>query len=254
MKKVSGLWLAASYGLPPCRLGYCGRGKRKAGETLRRFLLGKEKNLKRVRRALEGFEALYPYLQLIAQANRRADPLEKEVVEAYWLGNRLLERVKPAALKKLITTVFCRPGLLTFKQAKQKAAMIRKGALPHHSFHVLVMGSITGRVSLTGRLVDVCRIGWGKVEKLSVGSPTSPVWVSYQPLLTGKEGFYWGKEKRIKLEREPWIGKLRKGDWVSFHWGRVCQRLTKLQVRNLERYTQRIVNYRNALLKEENMC
>ena len=44
-----------------------------------------------------GFEGAYPYLELIASENGIADPLDARVVEAYWLGNDLLEHVGPRA-------------------------------------------------------------------------------------------------------------------------------------------------------------
>src|SRR4029079_7379242 len=50
-------------------------------------------DLRRVRDLATGFEGAYPYLQLIAQANGIADPLDERVVEAYWLGSELLDRV-----------------------------------------------------------------------------------------------------------------------------------------------------------------
>ncbi len=40
------------------------------------------------------FEGAWPYLSLIAAANRIDDPLDPRVVEAYWVGNALLDRVR----------------------------------------------------------------------------------------------------------------------------------------------------------------
>ena len=42
---------------------------------------------------LTNFEVMYPYLKAIAQANGVTDPLDMRVVEAYWVGNDLLEKV-----------------------------------------------------------------------------------------------------------------------------------------------------------------
>lgn len=50
------------------------------------------------RRLARGFDGAWPYLELIAGANRRSDPLDAQVVEAYRSGNRLLEQVEMASL------------------------------------------------------------------------------------------------------------------------------------------------------------
>jgi hypothetical protein len=43
---------------------------------------------------LRRFTGALPYLQLISRANAIADPFDARVVEAYWLGNELLDRVE----------------------------------------------------------------------------------------------------------------------------------------------------------------
>src|ERR1700720_3436122 len=43
---------------------------------------------------LKRFTGALPYLQLIARANAIPDPFDVRVVEAYWLGNELLEHVE----------------------------------------------------------------------------------------------------------------------------------------------------------------
>src|SRR5215210_5348134 len=43
---------------------------------------------------LRRFTGALPYLQLIARVNHIADPFDSRVVEAYWIGNALLEQVE----------------------------------------------------------------------------------------------------------------------------------------------------------------
>src|SRR3954449_12379548 len=47
---------------------------------------------------LRRFTGAVPYLQLIARANGITDPFDSRVVEAYWIGNGLLEQVEARQL------------------------------------------------------------------------------------------------------------------------------------------------------------
>src|SRR5579859_1535736 len=49
-------------------------------------------------RLLRKFTGALPYLALIARRNGIADPFDERVVEAYWVGNELLERVEAVEL------------------------------------------------------------------------------------------------------------------------------------------------------------
>ena len=40
--------------------------------------------------------------------------------------------------------------------------------------------------------------------------------------------------------------KIKKGDWVSFHWGYLCDVLTNKQVANLEYYTKGAIKLFNT--------
>lgn len=239
-----GIRLASIYGLPPCALGFCGQGVKGAPSILGDYLLGKKISLVLVRKALECFEALYPYCQLIAQANEVRDPLDYRVVEAYFLGNQLLEKVSYQDLKKLVLKDFCQPNLLSRQKAQKIADLIPKEAKPHHSFHTLIIGSVTGRVKFDNRVRDICRIGWGEVVVVKKGK----LKVRYKPLKVRKGEFYLARpvEKEIRWY-ESYLPRVEKGQVVSFHWGRACQILGKRQEKNLEEYTllnMRAVNER----------
>ena len=90
---TAGPVLFARYAYPPNALGYCGPGQPaelRAQMALVDATGGDDRGL---RRLAAGFEGAWPYLQLIASANGRSDPLADDVVAAYWVGNRLLEAV-----------------------------------------------------------------------------------------------------------------------------------------------------------------
>ena len=46
------------------------------------------------------FTGAYPYLRLIADANHIEDAFDDRVVEAYWVGNALLNHVVPAPFRE----------------------------------------------------------------------------------------------------------------------------------------------------------
>ena len=233
-----GLKLAVQYSLPPCQLGFCGPREEKNRKLLVEFAKGRKIPPSEVRRVLERFEAMYPYLRLIARGNGITDPLDERVVRAFWVGNEMLEKVAVDDLRRLITTDFVGPGRLSKEEAERRAMAVPDGAVPHHSFHVLILGSVTGRVKFTNALRDLCRIGWGKV--LEVGDRRSEVRVRYKPLVSGEDGrMKLGEEveKGIAWDKEITPG-VEVGDWVSFHWGRVCDVLCKEDVSNLMHYTQ----------------
>ena len=88
----AGRELFGRYAYPPNELGYCGPTDGAAGSGL-------------ASHARE-FDGAWPYLQLIAAANPREDPLAADVVTAYWVGNGLLEpgmemMTKPFAMDQL---------------------------------------------------------------------------------------------------------------------------------------------------------
>lgn len=233
-----GLKLAVRYSLPSCQLGFCGPRDQASQKTLYDFASGKKVSEEKVRKILEKFEAMCPYLRLIASSNGLEDPFDEQVVKALWIGNKLLDKVKVEDLHQLIITDFTQPGLLSKEETEKCAAQIPEGVVPHHSFHVLFLGSITGRVNLTGVLKDLCRIGWGKVTEVKSGK----LKVKSKPLVLG-EKMWLGKEIEKEVEwDERIVPEIKESDWVSFHWGQVCERLSKEDVVNLERYTKKTIS------------
>jgi len=236
---MSGPKIAALYGLIPNELGFC--GPKEDQEKLRQFIRG-ELNILSILVVLKKFQAAYQYYELIAGVNKiSAGPLNKRVVEAYWIGNELLEKVSASDMRKLIINKFSGPGLLKKEEAEKKAARIPENSKPHHSFHVLVLGAITGSIDFTGntKLKDVCRVGWGRViKKLKIKNEKLKILVEYNPLV-GKEKIKFGKlvKKEIFWDREM-LPDAEIGNWVSFHWNHAIQILNEDNVVNLYKYTK----------------
>lgn len=161
------------------------------------------------------------------------------MVEAYWIGNPLLDRVGPALVGNLLDDRFRRR---VGRAWPHLVAAVPHGARPHHSFHVLgvypFVGLLRGgEVDEPLRVLDSCRIRWGRVvaagdreavvrsrrleydgRRLALGPPHEEI------ATTGEGGLH--------LTRP-----LRSGDWCALHWDWVCDRLTDLQVRALRHYT-----------------
>ena len=79
----------ATYAYPPNELGYCGPPDPSV------LLDGRGTD---VAEHAQGFDGAWPYLEEIAAAAGIADPLDADVVRAYWVGGPLLDRVDAAAL------------------------------------------------------------------------------------------------------------------------------------------------------------
>jgi len=237
---MSGLKLAALYGLIPNTLGFCGPQKLKQQKILKNFLLNKASS-NQARNILKQFEAASAYYRLIAKSNQIKNIFDARVVEAYWIGNNLLDKVKIKDLRQLIAKQFSRPGLLSKDEAARKAQKIPVNSKPHHSFHVMVLGSITGRVDFNKKteLKDTCRVGWGRVEKkLKAKNKKLKIVVNFQPL-TGINKIKIGAPKeKILIWDKKLLPELKEGNWISFHWDHALQILTPENIANLKKYTQ----------------
>ncbi|MBI2624349.1 hypothetical protein HYW67_02540 [Candidatus Parcubacteria bacterium] len=231
----TGLLRSARYAFGPNRLHYCGPDAN--AEILAHLQHGAaDPNLESL---LKGFRTMYPYLRLIADSNRIRDAFDERVVEAYWLGNELLENVEKQQLwRHLIEKqeVKKRIGPKEFATVEDK---IRQAAVPHHSFHVLDIWKRTGHLEREHALesLDSCRISWGTVR----ASDGPKIIVETAPLrhLEGKLQLGEPIQKAFTrpLEAETDIEQLKVDDIVSMHWGVLCEVITPRQAATLKRYT-----------------
>ncbi len=241
---MEGLLRAARYCYKPNILGYCGSQEKRGQLLLQRFLRKEKVDENAVRDFLATFEAAYPYLQLIASENNIADPFEEKVVEAYWIGNDLLEKVRHTAFQAMIAEKFGRPHLLGEKRAREIAQNLPPSLSPHHSVHLSVIGSLTKKLEITVRNMDFCRIGWGKVEKKEEEILVLTSQRLVQNKTTGKLALE--EEKGKVTLYSPHITAARIGDIVSFHWKCACEVLTNTQVENLQSYTLKTLRAINS--------
>ena len=235
----SGVELFARYAYPPNALGYC--GPEDASVLLRRGAGAAIDIAAHARR----FEGAWVYLELIAAAAGIADPLDPAVVEAYWLGNELLERLDRDSV----------PELLRERLAGQPVTTWLPGNA-HHGYHVFV---VYPWVRLLGReqgsrqalhVLEQCRIRWGEVlsvtgavaqvcgehlryveGRLSLGPPTAEVvsHVRTVPIDTAVDPASGGAADPERA--------IRPGDRVAMHWNWICDVLDEHQTAALQSYT-----------------
>ena len=117
--------------------------------------------------------------------------------------------------------------------------------------------------------MDECRIGWGKIVKFPISnfsfdklripsrvegqfpikSKPPKINVKAKQLTINNQQLSISKptvrELKIDYKGKQFIQSLNVGDWVSFHWGFVCDVLTEQQVKNLEFYTGKAIEFYN---------
>jgi hypothetical protein len=214
----------ARYAFGPNRLGYCGPDE--AGELFAQATLGQD--LRKLRDLAGQFEGAYPYLCLIARSCGIRDPLDADVVEAYWLGNGLLDSVRPRAFGESLEVRF-KPRLRDdgwrWLGSKPDA-----GAVPNHAFHVLDVfprvGMLrTGEIERVLEVMDSCRIRWGRVLERDGDALV----VSAVPLVMIEGRLRLGPPRVEKIrgwvDGRGFVDDVAAGDVVSIHWDWACERL-----------------------------
>lgn len=199
---------------------------------------------------LTGFETLYPYLQSIAHANNIKDPFDPSVVEAYWVGNNLLNLVTPQQTYEAFTSGQHLDKRLDNKSIRWLYPKIDMQAKLHHSFHVFNIFTRTGHrtVAHTVETMDQCRIGWGQIIDSKLKTENSNV----VQLNSQRLEYYEGNLRFLESTRQvinPIEGLvLEVGDWVSYHWGYVCEKISSNQVRWLTQLTAHHLQLANRTL------
>jgi hypothetical protein len=233
---ASGAELFARYAYPPNELGYCGPGEPAA--LLEAAVEGGQESL--LAHLAHQFEGAWPYLELIAGCNAVADPLDRRVVEAYWIGNDLTRRVPPSILAASLDERFSHRAGTRFPPLIEAAW---NGGVAQHNFHVFAVypwiGLLrAGRSSVPLHILDQCRVRWGRVESLSGDFVTV---ASRELELVGSQLLLG--EQRVEVVRRGvqglgFLEELAVGDTVALHWDWVCERLSAPALRRLQAATR----------------
>ncbi len=235
---VPGPVLFARYAFPPNHHGYCGPADNTA--FFEQGVAGADDG--GLRAMAREFAGAWPYLELIAGATGLADPLDRRVVEAYWVGSPRLDLVGVSAVGDSMEERFRRRSGPHFSSLVEG---VLAGGVPHHSFAVFCIYPWVGllgddrRAQQALTVLDRCRIRWGRV--LSVQG--DQVVVESSPLTWDGQRLDYGLPRVENVVRSidgvGMVGELDPGDWVSLHWEWVCDRLTSGQLAALRRYTDR---------------
>lgn len=243
---MDGLLRCSRYSFGPNRLHYCGPDR--TPQML--AYLNESTSDAGLRGVLQQFATLYPYLQHIAHANRIADPFDTRVVEAYWIGNELLENVSRSAFFTHLRDGQRLKDRLGSKEFDRLTEKIRLGAVPHHSFHVLDVWLRTGHVKRAHTIesMDACRISWGCVQTVA----GHKLVVLTEPLRyeNGKLALGAPEPKTIlrPLDAPADLDRLQPDDHITLHWGIPCEVITPSQAQMLKRYTLRHLQLANLTL------
>jgi hypothetical protein len=234
---VRGALRFARYAYPPNELGYCGPDA--SAQLLEQVAAAAADG--GLRHLLQAFEGAWPYLELIAAANGVRDPLDDRVVEAYWVGNDLLDHVGVRLLGASLEDRFRRRAGRTWEHL---VAPVPLGALPHHSFHVLGvypwLGLLRGgQVDEPLRVLDRCRVRWGRVCSVATGRAV----VRSRPLVWDGRHLGLGdateEEVLASVDGRGLAPAVRPGAWCALHWDWICEELDPASVTRLRHYTLR---------------
>lgn len=168
------LQLACQFALPPNSLGYCGSktGTKRLKNCIESGVCD------HVEEELKKFIVLYPYIKTIGEITG-LNPFSYEVIEAYCLGNGLLEKIKNEHYEILLKN-FEKQNVPSWliKELRDKPP---KKFIPTHTFQVLFVGvgRASGSVPFNQKTINNCLI-----------------------TLRGNSAYHWGKKIRILTKEE----------------------------------------------------
>lgn len=231
---TAGHRLFAQYAYAPNALGYCGP---QGSEALCAVACGDGAQVDVPSLAMR-FSGAWPYQKVLADLAGVGDPLDESVVRGYWTGNELTDRVDRATF-----------GATLLEHIKPQAGHywghlndeLLVEAAPTHSFHVFAVYPWS-RLLVTGQpepvtVLDSCRIGWARV----VAVEPDHLVVRSRHLEYAERVLSLGAERdervAYRVDGAAFVDAVEVGDQVALHWGFVCDRLTEVQARSLERWT-----------------
>jgi Family of unknown function (DUF6390) len=229
---MDGVQLGARFSIATNRLQYCGPAD---AEPLLYRAITAAGDRSSAGRALLRFEALAPYLELLGRTHG-LDPLDRRVVEAYWIGNELLDGFEREEFLPLLDALVTRG--LPRAEADRLAHGLPRHPLPHHVFHVsyVGVGAVTGHVATTLANLEACRPAGAEVvavgpERLTVRQPALR-------LVEGRLELGGAHERELRYDPRV-LPTVAVGSIVAIHWGWPALELDADQARALERYSER---------------
>jgi Family of unknown function (DUF6390) len=238
---MDGVALCARFSIATNRLQYCGPSD--AEPDLYRAITTEEGHAE-ARAHLSRFEALMPYLEAIGRRHG-LDPFDHRVVEAYWLGNSLLDALDATDFRALLDALVRRGLPRSF--ARRLGEHLPAHPLFHHAFHVsfVGVGHVTGHVETTLANMEACRPAWGTVRERNGTTLTveRSSWAARDGRLVA------GSPKVAEVAFDPRVvPDARPGTPVVLHWGWPALQPDGPQLSALEEYTRRSIAAANEAL------
>lgn len=228
-QETNALEFACRYSLITNRLDYC--GKSNAFLAFQDFIENpSEKKIPEIKGLLDSFYGEKSYVELIA-ALAGKNRFDSEVLEAYWIGNELLEKVPHNEIQNTILSL--QKFGLPKKIALEKASALPFSMLPHHSLHVLHVNFITPKLKPLLQNLSNCLIQWAEVKKLNEEKGKIEVKGIELKNLNNK----FVLEAKIKSIENPFSLLPEKKSFVSVHWNNAIQVLSETQLKNLKKFT-----------------
>jgi hypothetical protein len=244
--------LFARYAYPPNELGYCGPDDSAGLLDVAAQLRSPSKEDFRSR--ARAFDGAWVYLELIAAHAGIEDPLDPRVVEAYWIGNSLLDEVDPVSFAATARSRFAGEA------GAHWAALTSSGSpasTPHHGFQVFTVYPwvlLLGRGDTPLMVLDRCRIRWAQVAAVH----GDRLEVMCAPLSWDGHQLGWGPDHqetvRWALDGRSPLARPDIGDWISLHWDWACDRLAPAQLDELRSRTQDQLVITNRALDRQGHC
>jgi hypothetical protein len=228
---MDGVQLCARFSIATNRLEYCGPAGAEPG-LYRAITEGQD--LPSARDALARFEALMPYLEAIGAAHHR-DPFDRRVVEAYWLGNELLDSFERREFVGILDRLTAR-GLPRSLAARLVEALPAR-PIPHHLFHVgfVGVGNVTGHVPTTLANMEACRPSWAEVR----GVFDHQLDLLQPHLALEGERLVLAPAGPLRCPHDPKVvPDVAPGDTLALHWGLPALKLDPEQATRLRRYSE----------------
>lgn len=190
----------------------------------------------------------WPYLAHIADCLGRA-PLDPVVVEAYWLGEPVLDSCGGVRLVRSLEERF--EPRLTRLDYERLAAAAARGAIPSHTFQVFGVSPWVammrgGSADTALQMLDRCRIRWGQVTHVEGDRAV----VESQRLTWDGRWLGLGEPDletaRFRRAGHVLAQTLDPGDWVALHWDWVAERIGPTRLTWLRHSTVREIDAVNS--------